>query len=381
MKKILILSNYYLPGYKAGGPIQSIANLVEHLDENFDFKVITKDRDIGDERSYDGIKVDGWNFVDNANVYYHSPNKFDLKVISNLLKNTEYNILYLNSFFSKKYAIYPLILKKLNIINKPIVLAPRGELSKGALSLKRKKKILFINITKVLGLYKNIIWHATNELEKAEIKKIFGENISVKIASNLPKMVNNHDNLKRINKDKGKIKIIYLSRITPKKNLKFALNLLKEIKDLDIEFNIYGGISDKGYWKECEMIIEQMPPSVKVKYNGPISHNLVSGKFRSNHVFLLPTLGENYGHVIYESLSNGCVPIISDQTPWGKINDLKAGCSISLESTSKYISVIKKFTAMDNTEFSVYSNNAINYANSYVYDQNLIEESMLIFED
>jgi hypothetical protein len=42
---ILILNEYYLPGYKAGGPIRSISNLVSWLGDDFNFKIITTDRD------------------------------------------------------------------------------------------------------------------------------------------------------------------------------------------------------------------------------------------------------------------------------------------------------------------------------------------------
>jgi hypothetical protein len=39
-KKILCFADYYLQGYKAGGPIQSIANLVENLSDEFEFPMI-----------------------------------------------------------------------------------------------------------------------------------------------------------------------------------------------------------------------------------------------------------------------------------------------------------------------------------------------------
>ena len=46
--------------------------------------------------------------------------------------------------------------------------------------------------------------------------------------------------------------------------------------------------------------------------------------FSKYDVFLFPTKGENYGHVIFEALAGGCIPIISDQTPWNDIE--QAGC-------------------------------------------------------
>ena len=40
-KKILVFIDWYLPGYRAGGPIQSIANLVNHLDDELDISIVT----------------------------------------------------------------------------------------------------------------------------------------------------------------------------------------------------------------------------------------------------------------------------------------------------------------------------------------------------
>src|SRR3546814_13762415 len=42
----------YLPGYRSGGPLQSIANLVSRLGDEFDFRIITADRDLGNTSPY-----------------------------------------------------------------------------------------------------------------------------------------------------------------------------------------------------------------------------------------------------------------------------------------------------------------------------------------
>ena len=55
---VLVLLALYLPGLKMGGPLQSVANLVRRLDADFEFRILTSDRDLGDDRSYDGIETD-----------------------------------------------------------------------------------------------------------------------------------------------------------------------------------------------------------------------------------------------------------------------------------------------------------------------------------
>ena len=77
MKKILIIMGRYLPGYKDGGPVRSIKNLVDRLGEEYDFRILTADRDHGDDKPYSCIKVRDWNRVGAAKVYYVEPGGFD----------------------------------------------------------------------------------------------------------------------------------------------------------------------------------------------------------------------------------------------------------------------------------------------------------------
>ena len=56
-KTILCFVDYYLPGYKAGGPIQSIANLVENLGDEFEFYIICNDRDQLDRQPYANVPI------------------------------------------------------------------------------------------------------------------------------------------------------------------------------------------------------------------------------------------------------------------------------------------------------------------------------------
>ena len=71
---ILIFTAFYLPGYRGGGPIQTIANMVDCLSDDFDFRIVTSDRDLGDSNSYPNVVVDDWNSVGKAMVFYISSN-------------------------------------------------------------------------------------------------------------------------------------------------------------------------------------------------------------------------------------------------------------------------------------------------------------------
>jgi len=323
---------YYLPGYKSGGPIRTIANLVDRLGDEFQFKIVTADRDSGDEKPYRNIKVADWNSVGKAMVFYIPLKKRSLRCFRRLLCSTEYDILYLNSFFSPHFTIKLLLLRRLRLIpDRPLVIAPRGEFSPGALGLKSLKKRVYITAAKAFGLYKGAVWQASSEHEEADIRRWFGNDARVVIAPNLPPVISAADGPVAVKeKTRGYLKIIFLSRISRKKNLDGALEMLKGLNG-DVQFNIYGPMEDKVYWAECQKIISSLPENIEVQYCGSVEHNKVSTVMSEHDIFLFPTLGENFGHVILEALCAGCPILISDQTPWRDLEEKGVGWDLPLD--------------------------------------------------
>ena len=70
---IVLLVGAYLPGYKAGGPIRSIANLMEALGAEFHFRIVTLDRDLRQKSPYPGVVTNRWVRVGHADVMYLRP--------------------------------------------------------------------------------------------------------------------------------------------------------------------------------------------------------------------------------------------------------------------------------------------------------------------
>jgi glycosyltransferase involved in cell wall biosynthesis len=347
------------------------------LSDKIDFHILTADRDLGDDKPFKNIINNEWIKVGNAKVFYISPQKLTCKKMAEIINSIDYKFLYLNSFFSYKFSILAILLNKIKRIpQKPIILAPRGELLPRALELKSKKKKLFIKIVKTFNLYKDIIWHATAETEKVDIKSVFGNKINIRLAGNL---IANYEKLKydkKITKNKGKLKVVFASRIHPKKNLKKAIELLKNING-KIEFNIYGPLEDKKYWLECEKVIESLGEDIKVEYKGLIYHNDMIGVFKKHHVFLFPTFSENFGHVIPEALIGGCPVIISTQTPWRDLEQKQIGWDIDLNDKNRFIHVLQYCVNMTQEQYNVLSRAAFWYAkklsnkeegNRYLYE-------------
>jgi len=370
---------YYVPSVKGGGPIQSIKNLVDNLSDRIDFYVVAADRDLGDEKPFSGIKIDKWSEVGKAKVFYTNPATLTWRKTAKIINEVNYDVIYLNSLFSYKYSIIPILLRNIKMIaSKSIVLAPRGQFSPGAFGLKNKKKSIFIKLSKIVGLYNSIIWHATADTEKRDIETIFGNNSNIIVANNLTANYKEVNFNKRIDKEIGELKVVFVSRIHAKKNLKKAIELLKSING-KIEFNIYGPLEDEYYWSECKKSIESLPENVKVVYRGIVDHDEIIKIFNSHHIFLFPTLGENFGHVISEAFIGGCPVIISDQTPWNKLEEKKVGWDLKLNDEESFIKAIQYCVNLDNREYQEISKKAFEYGKNMSNNTNDISNSYKLF--
>ena len=79
-------------------------------------------------------------------------------------------------------------------------------------------------------------------------------------------------------------------------------------------------------------------------------------------VFFLPTKGENFGHVIYEAMVTGCIPVISDRTSWGEIKSRKCGSVLSLEREEDFVKCMQDYVDMDEVKIRYIWENAIEFA-------------------
>src|SRR5205807_10131534 len=91
------------------------------------------------------------------------------------------------------------------------------------------------------------------------------------------------------NKEEKHLRLFYLSRIAEVKNLHFALEILNEIpQNINIEYDIYGNIEAKDYWKLCESIIQKLQKNIKVTYKKELKFNEVQQTITNYHGLFLP---------------------------------------------------------------------------------------------
>jgi hypothetical protein len=132
---VLIINHHYLPGWKTGGPVRSISNMVEWLGDDIAFKILTADRDRGDQQPYPRVQPGVWNRVGKSSVRYLTPQEFGLFALRRIISETPHDVLYLYSVLAG-LVIRVLVLRRLRLIPlRPAIVAPRGHLDSGALRL------------------------------------------------------------------------------------------------------------------------------------------------------------------------------------------------------------------------------------------------------
>lgn len=378
--KILILCDYYLPGYKSGGGMRTIVNMVDRLKNRYEFFIITRDHDGKlDRRQYTTVKINQWNFVRDAKVFYLSKDNLKFSKIRELILKVKPDVIYSNSYFAT-LTLYLLILKKLKIIPKiNVILAPCGELSEGALGLNSEKKNAFIKLAKLLNLYRNVIWKASSELEKEEIETVKGSGGEIFTAPDMLPLTIFEDfelNLKP-HKSSGEAKMIFLSRFMKKKNFRWLLENLSGIKG-KLEIDIYGPLEDAEYWKQCKKIIKTLPKNIRIEAKGAVPHEHVLPTLAKYHFFIMPTLGENFGHIFLEALAAGCPLVISDKTPWLDLEEKGIGWDLSLEEPKKWIEKLNFCIDLDQQSYNNLSCNARKFAVTVLKDKRYEENTLAV---
>lgn len=380
--KILIFAALYLPGFKGGGPIQSIANIVAALGSEFDFHIITYDRDLGDTSRYSGIEINKWTPVGKAHVWYldnSSSLKERLTQIRRASAASVWSSVYLNSFFDPLFVLFPLILvDQAQIKTRQVIVAPRGQLGLEALRLGTLKKRAYLALFNLFGFKNRVRWQTTSATETEHFKAVFGpetfEKFDAVFASNLPAQASQFP-LKPIVKSTGDARIIFLSRISPKKNLLGALEALRSVKCNQIVFTIAGPEEDGRYVQECRSVAQTLGSAIQVDLIGPVSRDQIPALLSSHHALLFPTFGENFGHAIAEAMMAGCVPIISDQTPWRGLKDSGVGWDVSLENPQELVDAVQSLVDLDANDYQALRARTTRFGKDYSAKAAGIEET------
>ena len=370
-RKIFLLYPYYWPHFKAGGPVQSLFNLVTIFGGEFDFYILSLNKDIDGSEPQETLQLGKWSRGPNQeNIYYAS--LISPYLIYAKMREVEPDVVSINGIFHWNTSLFGLIGAKL--LGRNVILSPRGMLQAWALQRGRWKKNLYLALFKNI-LSKNEIWHATDQQEKEDIYKIFGSNQVVHIAANIPRHVSVFNSI-AFPDIHQKIKLVFLSLINPNKNLHLIIEAVKSAGD-KYSLDIYGPVADGKYWLECQKAMEGVSD---ITYRGSVPPWDVPGILSQYHFFVLPTQGENFGHAIFDALSSSVPVIISRNTPWSDIDKDGAGFYLDLQENKSIDTILCAISKMTPEDYHKYRISAHEYSTAYWETRNYKQDCQFLFE-
>ena len=353
MTKIFITIPWFLPAFRAGGPIQSIANLVKEFHEDVEYLIFCGDTDLNGAE-LENIETNKWTlFNEHTQVWYAGPEKISQSLVKQI-EIQKPDLLFIIGLYSWHYNIVPMVFCK----GPKKILSTRGMLHPGALSQKKWKKKFYLQLFKLLEYHHKVSFHATDEEERKYIYTYFDKVPKVHVAGNFPKKIGL---LPTLQKEPGKLKLLSIGLISPMKNILLVLEALEKVTGT-IEYDIYGPIKDEEYWDTCKEKIKMLPGNISVIYHKEIEPERIKEALLESQVFILPSKSENFGHAIYEALSSGRPVITSRQTPWNLLEESVAGINVSTFDSEELIKAIDFFTSINMDELKKWSRGAFEYA-------------------
>ena len=366
----MVFCDYYLPGFKSGGGMWTVVNLVDRFCDRYDFFIVTRNHDgKADKTPYTDVRTGEWNSVGNAKVFYVDRSLLNRKTFTRLISDVSPDIVFLNSVFSAPSITFSRSRKNPSISRIPVIISPCGELSPATLKLKGLKKGLFLRFAKLAGFYRNVLWRASFELDADEIRSAIGKDVDVLCAPDLPpkSIAPDFDLSEKPAKTPGSARFAFVSRIVRKKNLHYLFDRLSMCTG-DILVDVVGPVEDKEYWRECQAAAKNLPPNVEVNIVGAVTYQETLSYMRSAHFFALPTLSENFGYVFLEALACGCPLLISDRTVWNEVAEKNAGWVVPIEDPTSWERAINHCVGMDQKEFSLMATAARQLATQWLAD-------------
>lgn len=343
--RVAVFAPSYPPAFRGGGPARSTQALVKNAPSGFAAFVVTPDRDLNQTDRLPVI-ANEWQRRDNHDVYYvsvDSPRRLweGLRAV----RERRPQLLHFNSFFNPRLTILPLLLWFLGYWGRArVLLAPRGEFGKGALGRRAPKKRAYIMAFKALGIHRRVIWHSTAPHETIDLRNVWGTDITIVERENdtlLPRLADTpavtHD---------GAVRTVFLGRIVEHKGLAVALEALKETNEC-VEMDVFGAREDLAYFSRCQAIAQTLARTARVVFHDPVEPDGVRSLLSRYDVLVMPTAGENFGHVIAEALSVGCAVMVTPHTPWTETVQGGAGLVVKDRAPSSWRDAMDQVARLD----------------------------------
>jgi glycosyltransferase involved in cell wall biosynthesis len=374
MLDVLVFVDWYKPGYRGGGPVRSMINMVDHLSGLVRFHIVTADTDYATAEPYAGITPDRWTALPSGErVWYASATARDRGTWRRLLNERKWDAVYINGMFSLWYSIMPLWL--LRGSKQRRIAVARGMLLPGPMAQGAWKKRLFLGLGRLLGLYTGVEFQATSAEEVVCIRERIGGEVPIHEVTNLPRKIASAQRPFRV-KRPGEARLVNVVRIATEKNIHLIIESLRSVTG-EVVFNLYGPVYHEAYWEQCKAAISTLPANVRFIHHGPVASEEVPAVLAGDHhALFMPNQGDNFGHTMVEAMCAGLPLLISDQSPWRDLQARHAGWDIPLGSTTPFTKAVQELVNMDQSTFDRLSAGAYAIGMAQVNDPATVQRTL-----
>lgn len=360
--RTLIVCLYFYPS-NIGGPSKTLFDLaVALVAAGCPVTVVSSDGGVDDGR----IKSDRWTSIEGIRALYcHVKTKLSHSVLYHAVKEINiHDVIYVNSFFfiPSLFVVWAALKKK-----KRVIWSPRGETM--AVNGNRLK-LIWMQLIKTL-FAKKVIFHATTEIEKADMLRYLGKDVRIKVIPNyldVPPV---------LPAQPSEPYILFVGRIAPIKkieNIVEALSLSRFFIEGGYRFKIAGPVEDKylSYYHELGAVIARNNMTDRVEFVGNLNGEEKYRAYRNAACLMLVSSSENFGNVVVEALSQGTPVIASLGTPWRVLQRENAGFHVdnTPQSLAQTLDVLLSQTDEERTEMR---NAALELSKHYTIQGNIAQ--------
>jgi glycosyltransferase involved in cell wall biosynthesis len=245
-------------------------------------------------------------------------------------------------------------------------------LGAGALAIKPVKKKVFLTAARLLGLFRGVRWHASTEVERAEILTHMPGS-EVHTAMNVPLF---DANVTPVKMDQG-LTWVMVGRIQQKKNLHFALEALQDVdlKGKLLRVELVGPAEDEVY---LQHLLSLCKPGLDIVHVGAVPPHELREVWGRSHALLMPTTHENFGHAVVEAWAHGRPVLLSDQTPWKGLSEADLGWDVPLEK-SLWVTRMQEAIQWPTEAWQAMSEACVSKHLGLVEDDNLVRSNVQLF--
>lgn len=190
----------------------------------------------------------------------------------------------------------------------PYAITPHGVFDPWSLAHKRWKKAPYLALVERAHLAQARLIHVTSSLEARGLNAL-GITDTLR---QIPLAVAPPADMPERGHEKNGLRLLFLSRLHPVKNLRVLLHAVAQLKQPGVRLTIAGD-GEPQYVRELHALASELDITAAVDFTGHLSDAAKLEAWRSHDVFVLPSLHENFSLSTVEAMATGLPAIVSDQ--------------------------------------------------------------------